>query len=135
MAKGRDNIYIDNNSLSEESIDEDDLYDGGKNPKTRSKGIDRRKKDKGKGKANDVSVQSYCMRIQRCQNSIFDNLCSKDTHGRRLTLGPGTPYKKMKLVVCRALLMIYSLGADENGNVDSLRMFEQGHLMSCIVDF
>jgi len=60
MAKGRDNTYIDDNSLSEGSIDDDDLYDGGgKSSKTKSKGIDRRKKDKGKGKAKDVSTQSY----------------------------------------------------------------------------
>ena len=62
MAKGRDNAYIDDNSLSEGSIDEDDLYDGGgKGSKTKSKGIDRRKKDKGKGKGKDAKrkVRSY----------------------------------------------------------------------------
>ena len=63
MAKGRDNIYIDNNSLSEESIDEDDLYDGGKNPKTRSKGIDRRKKDKGKGKEKQKGFNEKVLSI------------------------------------------------------------------------
>ena len=56
MARGRDNTYIDEHSLSEGSIDEDDLYDGGKGSKTKGKGIDRRKKDKGKGKAKDVSM-------------------------------------------------------------------------------
>ena len=52
MPINRDQEYLDISSASEDSAD--DEYNGGRTKKSKGKGIDRRTRDKGKGKANEV---------------------------------------------------------------------------------
>lgn len=53
MPPRRDQDYLNVDSASDDSIDED--YNGVRNKKGKGKAIDRRKKEKGKGKVNEVT--------------------------------------------------------------------------------
>lgn len=79
---------------------DDDDYSIGKTKKGKGKASDKRALGKGKGKGASGDVSScgcYCERV------YANGLRSKDTHGKRLILDPGIPYRKMRRVVCRVL--------------------------------
>ena len=61
MPPGRDQEYLDIDFVSDDSIDDD--YNGTRAKKSKGKVIDRRKRDKGKGKANEVTVKNLALAI------------------------------------------------------------------------
>ena len=69
MPINRDQEYLDISSASEDSAD--DEYNGGRTKKSKGKGIDRRTRDKGKGKAPAMKVNKRYVpcRVQKLHNA------------------------------------------------------------------
>jgi hypothetical protein len=115
--KNKDDNFMDVDSDSDISLlgDVEHRVKG----KGKGKAIDKRKKDKGKAKAKDVSG-ALSLPMTLTDHSHF---YSKLIPGRHRIRVLGTPYRKMRLEVCRAQWRILWRGAGVGGPSSPLVSF------------